>query len=253
MLTIKSHRLRASLIHFAISTLFALALSGLVLGLWYPWPFWKLSGGLFLFGLVVGIDVILGPVLTLLVFNPNKSRTHLLLDMSVVVGLQLGALSYGVWSVWQARPVQLVFEYDRFGVARASEVDLNLFSEAQSGINPLPWNGPGRVALRPFHSEAERMEATLLAITGAPLAIRVDLWQPYENAREKILKTAKPLTELLESHPQHADALLRAVEQAGVPQSRLVFLPLVSGRTVWTVLLDAQSAEPLAFAPVDPF
>ena len=49
--------------------------------------------------LVVGIDVVLGPLLTLIVFHPKKKS--LIWDLAVIVAVQLGALGYGVWVMAQ--------------------------------------------------------------------------------------------------------------------------------------------------------
>ncbi len=71
----------------------------LVFGLWYPYPFREISGGRELFLLIVGVDVVMGPLITLAVFNPSKSRREKILDFSLIGLLQTGALVYGLWAV----------------------------------------------------------------------------------------------------------------------------------------------------------
>jgi len=66
------------------------------------------------------VDVILGPLITLTVFNRSKPRSELVRDLTVVGLIQLAALGYGLWTVFVARPVHLVFEYDRFRVCMPS-------------------------------------------------------------------------------------------------------------------------------------
>ncbi len=58
-------RLRASAIHFSLSLVVAALSAVLVFGLWYPYPYREISGGRELFLLVVTVDVILGPLITL--------------------------------------------------------------------------------------------------------------------------------------------------------------------------------------------
>lgn len=43
------------------------------------------------------------------------------------------------------------------------------------------------------------------------------------------------------------------IERAGRPVDQLRYLPLVSRDKVWTVLLDATTAQPLAFMPIDSY
>ena len=92
-------RTRASAIHLVASTVVAALAGALVFFLWYPLPFREIAGGRELFLLLVAIDVVLGPLITLAVFNPRKPRTELVRDLSVVVLLQLAALAYGLHTV----------------------------------------------------------------------------------------------------------------------------------------------------------
>ena len=103
-------RLRASAIHLAISLSVATLAALVVFGWWYPYPYRELSGGRELFALVVVVDVVLGPLITLVIFNVAKTRRHLMMDFTVIGLLQVAALAYGLWTVFVARPVHLVFE-----------------------------------------------------------------------------------------------------------------------------------------------
>ena len=98
-------RLRASAIHLAISLSIATLAALLVFGWWYPYPYRELSGGRELFTLVVAVDVVLGPLITLVIFNTTKTRRHLAMDFTVIGLLQVAALAYGLWTVFVARPV----------------------------------------------------------------------------------------------------------------------------------------------------
>lgn len=68
-----------------------------------------MSGGLQGLGLVLGIDLILGPLLTFLVFNPKKSRREKISDFTVIGLIQLAALVYGMYMVYQAHPKMVLF------------------------------------------------------------------------------------------------------------------------------------------------
>ena len=84
-------RLRASGIHLGISLCIALLAALLVFGLWYPYPYREISGGRALFLLMTAVDVVMGPLITLVVFNQAKRRKELVLDFTVVAVLQLAA------------------------------------------------------------------------------------------------------------------------------------------------------------------
>ena len=67
-------KLRAFGIHLSLSLLVAALAAVVVFGVWYPYPYRDISGGRDLFLLIVGVDVVLGPLVTFTVFNPKKSR-----------------------------------------------------------------------------------------------------------------------------------------------------------------------------------
>ena len=119
-------RIRASGIHLGISLCIVALAAVLVFGVWYPYPYREISGGRALFLLVAGVDVVMGPLITLIIFNRAKPRRELITDITVVGVLQVAALSYGLWSVFVARPVHLVFEYNRMSVVHAVDVDARL-------------------------------------------------------------------------------------------------------------------------------
>ncbi|AFU48343.1 FimB [Acidovorax sp. KKS102] len=246
-------RLRVSGIHLCISLCFATLAAALVFGLWYPFPYREISGGRELFFLVVAVDVVIGPLITLIIFNRTKPRRELLMDFALVGLLQLAALGYGLWTVFVARPVHLVFEYSRMSVVHAIEVDAALLSKAPPGLQKLPLTGPTAIALRPFKNSVEEFESTTAALRGFALAARSDLWQTYETAKGDVLKEAKPAANLYTRFPGRTVQIDQAVTATGRPVASLRYLPLLSRKMAWTVLLDANSAEPVGFLPLDSF
>ena len=246
-------RLHASCIHLGVSLCIAALAAAVVFGLWYPYPYREISGGRSLFLLVVFVDVVMGPLITLVIFNRNKPRRELMTDFLVVGLLQLAALSYGLWAVFVARPVHLVFEYNRMAVVHAIDVDPALLSKAPKELQTLPMTGPTAIALRPFKNAAEQIDATIAAMGGAPLPARSDLWQPYGDSVADVLKEAKPAEELSTRFPSQTSLINRAIEGTGKTVAHLRYLPLISRNEAWTVLLDATTAEPVGFIPLDSF
>ncbi len=246
-------RLRASGLHLAISLAIACLAALLVFGLWYPYPYREISGGRELFLIVVTVDVILGPLITLAVFNTGKSRRELAMDLSLVAAIQLAALAYGLWTVAMARPVHLVFEFDRFRVVHRIEVDGDLLARAPPSLQGRPWGRPTSLAVRPFRNNEEQIEATFAALQGVSLSSRPDLWESYADAKPRILAAAKPAAQLKTRFPDWAGRIDQAAAGAGLNPASAVYLPMVGRKTFWTVLLDPATAEVGAFLPLDSF
>jgi hypothetical protein len=246
-------RLKASAIHLGLSLAIAALAAFLVFGIWYPYPYRELSGGRELFLLVVTVDVILGPLITLAVFNRAKPLPELRRDLVIVVLIQLAALVYGLWTVSAARPVHLVFEYDRFRVVHAIDVPLELLDKTPPGVKALPWTGPTLLALREFKDGQEKMDATLAAMQGVSLSSRPDLWRPYAPAVPDILLAARPVPELQARFPARAQEISQLLAATGRNPQTLRYLPLVGRKEFWTVFLDPVTAEIVATLPLDPY
>ncbi len=246
-------RLRASGIHFCISLAVASLAALLVFLVWYPWPYREISGGRQLFLILVSVDVVLGPLITLMIFNRAKPRRELVRDLAIVGLIQLSALGYGMWTVFVARPVHLAFEFDRFRVIHAVDVPVELLDRAPPQLRSLPLFDRPVVAVRQFKSANEQYEATMAALGGVHLGARPDLWQPYQQARMRVLLAAKPATQLKQRFPDQAALIDDAIASSGQPIGSLVSLPLVGRDSYWTVLLDAGTAEVVGFIPLDPF
>src|SRR3569832_471507 len=105
-MVIGKERLKASGLHLAISLCIASAAALLVFTVWYPYPYREVSGGRELFVILTSVYVVLGPLITLAIFNRRESVRELTLDLSLVAMIQLAALAYGLWTDAVARPVQ---------------------------------------------------------------------------------------------------------------------------------------------------
>lgn len=260
MSTVQSHwksRFIAAAVHLGISLVLASLAAALVFGVWYPYPYREISGGRSLFWLVVSVDVVMGPLLTLAVFNRAKPAGELRRDLAIIGVLQLAALAYGLWTVSVARPVHLVFEVDRFRVVHAIEIDPERLKQAPPEWRQLPLTGPTLASLRDFANDEERSRLTLAALDGMQLSERPDMWQSYEKGKSQLLARARPLEDLKKRFPARVAEIEQALKKASAaerPVGSVVYVPVGSRSSLyWTALLDKQTAEVIAFVPLDPF
>src|SRR5882724_5011733 len=90
----KSLRLRFFLSHLAISATVVGAAITFIAFVWYPPPLAQLEGIFKILLVMAGVDVCAGPLCTLVVASPNKSRRRLARDLAVIGAVQLAALGY---------------------------------------------------------------------------------------------------------------------------------------------------------------
>lgn len=246
--------LRAAFVHLLFSVLIATLLAAVVFGLWFPDPFRSLAGGSHLFWIVMVVDVVCGPLLTAVVFNPQKTRKELVMDLSLVVLLQLGALVYGVYSVALARPVVLAFEIDRFVAVPAAWVDMPSLQQALPEFRALSWTGPVLVGTRKARDSNEANDSLTQSLNGLEISARPGWWVPYPHNVPEVQRKMRNLKDLRGRRaPQEQRRIDAAIPTTGATISDLHYLPLTSREMAdWIVLLDAQ-AQIRGYVQVDGF
>ena len=233
--------IRAASIHLLCSMGVALLAAAPVFGLWYAFPYRELSGGRELFSLIVAVDVVCGPLLTMVLFNPAKTRAELWRDLGLVVLIQLSALGYGLHTVWQARPLFLVQEIDRFKVIAAPDIHSVSLTGLPVALQPRWWSGPLTVAIREPKDAKERYTVMFeSALGGRDYAERPEFYLPYEGAAAlKSLQRAKPLAVFLQKQPDQQEAARKLALEKNADIAQWQYLPVVA-RQDWIAILDKQ-------------
>ena len=246
-------RLKAASVHLGASALLAALVAVTVFGLWFPGPYRQFSGGTELFILVVGVDLALGPLITLVIFDRRKPLAELRRDVAIIVALQLAALGYGLNMLSISRPVVLALEKDRFRVVAASGVYIKEMPQALAGLRSLSLTGP-RLLRSVDPPPDQKVESVALGLSGFDIGTRPSLWRTWDQAaRAEALAHAKPLSQLSQRYPDPRSELDAAVTATGLPTQALVYLPMITFRGDWVALLDAGSGVVVGFAPFDGF
>jgi len=115
-------RLKAFAIHIGASACALAVLLGILYLGWYRWPGWYVTNFLHVMSILVGVDVTMGPLFTLLIANPRKPRRDLARDVGVIVTLQVVALAYGIVTLWGGRPLYYAYSQRELETVAASQV-----------------------------------------------------------------------------------------------------------------------------------
>jgi hypothetical protein len=101
------HRTQACLIHLGISLSIFAVLAYLVVRVWYPDFFFQTDGGWQGLRLLLGVDLVLGPLLTLIVYRAGKPGLRF--DLTAIGVVQATCLAAGIWIVHGERPLAMVY------------------------------------------------------------------------------------------------------------------------------------------------
>lgn len=245
-------RTRASLIHLGISALIAAVVVCLMMFLWYPPPYFQGMGGGTLLLLLIGVDVVIGPLITLIVFDQKKKS--LKFDLAVIGIIQLSALVYGASIMFQARPAFIAYYKDRFDVITPARIPAEELARAQgTQYQSIPLTGPKLVAFKQ-PAEADELNRMLFHPQAAgDLFAFPQHYVPYAEKAKDAGFASKPLSTLRKKNPQIEAELNALLKEKGVEDAKAGYLPLNTKSNDMAVILEKESGKILGMIFCDPW
>jgi hypothetical protein len=221
-------RLRASGIHLAICATVAVILVLAVTNVWYPSPLFQLANGRDIFLLMIGCDITLGPLMTLIIFNIRKPRAELVRDLAIIGLVQVAAMMYGMYAILKVRPAYIVYNVGRFNVPVANELVAGTEESATVQSVSAPWFGPPLVGARLPEDKEERTRLMFSAVGGhGDVSDMPRYFVPYADVQRDAAahaRSADALAHELYIEPERMKAAVAALPHDG---PSVGYLPLV--------------------------
>lgn len=247
----KLSRWQASGLHLLISIAVAAAVLTLMLSLWFPGPLFEASGGNDLLFILVGVDVTVGPLITLVIFRSGKRG--LKFDLAVIGALQIGALAYGMHAVYLARPAFIVFVADQFQVASAAQLDPEELAKAKYPEFRQPPLGGPMLAFADLPTDpAELRRFAIVGLGGHDLQEFPRLFVPYADRTAQVLAKSWTLARMRQLEPQAGKVVDAWLAQSGTREADVRYVPMRARRAWLAVLIDARTAQPVKMLISDP-
>lgn len=222
----QSGKLPAFLIHAGISAA-VVALVGLAMFLlWYPLPYFWFDGGWHVLRIIILVDVVLGPLLTLVVFR--RGKPGLRRDLAAIATIQLTALIYGGSVMFLYRPAFVVYAENNFFTAASRDVESATRDIQRLDVLRAP-RGPGFVILRLPDDPVERGRLREeMRRGGPPITLLGDYYQRLDQAAwEHIFSSSIPIERLAREDPGIATDLKRFMLAHPQPLNELAFVPVI--------------------------
>ena len=115
-------RFSAFLTHLVISLIVVTLVFIVIRFQLYPDFYFAIQGISEIILILFAVDVVLGPLLTLIVFK--KGKKSLKFDLSIIALCQIAALTYGSYIIYQERPLSALLLGKTFSIQTASNYDL---------------------------------------------------------------------------------------------------------------------------------
>ena len=244
-------RLRAFLVHLSLSAVVVGIAFAIVFFIWYPQPYFDVVGAWYLIRILFIVDVVLGPLLTFIVFKPGKAG--LKFDLAVIALVQVSALIYGGTIIFQERPYYMVLAVDRFELVPRKDLDLSNIK--YDALKEKTWIGTIPVFARlPEDPEALSRFTEEVMFEGKPdLERRTEFWHPYDQFASEAPAQARDLHELLTDDEITAGKAAPLIEKYEADHASLGYLPLLGRTENFAIVLDMETGEQLKVLNVDPY
>jgi hypothetical protein len=223
-------KIRAFGAHLAISAVVFTGIIWACMTLWYPPPFFWIDGGIQVTQLAALVDLVLGPLLTLVVFRRGKKE--LVRDLAIIGLVQVGFLAWGVSVLYRERPLLAAFV--GFPAERFFPIPGQYLADAKRPVEELlalSSERPGMVAIRMPADKAEARELVRVQLKGLPSVFRqAERYEKLEGQHlEELFKVSRTLERIKMVWPESVDDVQKFAADRGRPLEAFAFIP-VHGR-----------------------
>jgi hypothetical protein len=211
-------RLRAAGIHLSLSgTAFAVALY-LILVVWYPGFHFRVDGGWQGVRIMAAVDLVLGPMLTLIVFNPFKARRLIVFDLACIGIAQVAALAWGFYAIHSQHPVAMSWQGGAFHPVTVEPLRVESYDPAQ--LASLSDAHPPMVFVAPPANDDEQTRVAMQAMVGGTAEYEDPFFfRPFKEHWPEIKAQGRTAERLHKTKPDVVDAF----KAAGGPADAVFF------------------------------
>lgn len=217
-------KLKAFGAHLVISVVVFAAIIALTVWLWYPPPFFWIDGGVQITLLAATIDIVAGPLLTFVVYRPNKPR--LMMNLAVIAAVQAAALAWGVGTLYSQRPVLMAFvpaSQNRFFPVTGAQI-----AGGERSLDELRKLSPHRPAMVFIELPEDPAEATRLLTSQASSVLRhTERFRSVDGERLlRIVRASRTPKQYEILAPDMGKAIERFIADHGANPEAFAFVPL---------------------------
>ncbi|WP_313033795.1 TfpX/TfpZ family type IV pilin accessory protein [Acinetobacter sp.] len=243
----KTAKTKFVIAHLIVSICMGCIATAIVFFCWYPYPLNKAVGVTHIFLMMLGIDMVLGPFFTWLVYKEGKKS--LKFDLTIIIFIQVIALFYGVYKIADGRPVWLVYNIDRFELVKNNEIVMENPKQVNEQYKQPSWLKPQFVATE-FAKDKKQKNKEMFAeiMAGISIAQRPERYVEMNQEKSKIQQRGISLKELNDvNNKEEVSNILAKYPEANA------YLPLKASAVDMTVLINKEKGEVIKIVDLRPW
>ena len=243
------NKLKASIIHLLLSIVLVSLITASIIYFWYPTEYLGITNFKGIALLIISIDLVLGPLLTFVVFNPEKKSLRF--DLAVVVAIQLSALAYGVNALYQTHPLFITYNHGSFNLIHANEVTPENAKYDEFKVSKL---ASPQMAFAKMPDDPEKRTEIMMGVDlkGEPdIDKRTEYYEPYEKHLDTILEASLDAAKIFSEKNINTSSKAFLKKYKNIDD--FVFLPLKGSSDNAIIVLDKKTAKPITTINTNPW
>lgn len=190
-------RINAASIHLGISLVLFILLAAFVYWLVLPGILFESDGGLLFLVLIGGVDVVLGPLLTLIVYV--KEKPSIKMDLSVIAIFQIVAIGFGLNTLIASKPLAIVYGFESYQVVYKDSFDENVKKVNVDEVELLNKIKPGKIGLNMPADKKQMAEMEEgYSLLGQSVYTQTKLYLPYEEMLLRLKMEGQSISSVIE-------------------------------------------------------
>lgn len=178
-------KLKAFSLHLLLSVVLVTLLLSTIVYFWFPLEYLGITDFKEIVAIILTIDLVLGPLLTFIIFNPGKKGLRF--DLTMIALFQVSALSYGVYALYQIHPIFMTYKHDAFTLVNANDVNPQ---DAKHDVFKVSKFSSGNIAFAKMPDDPEEKMSIMLGVDmkGEPdIDRRAELYEPLTQHIDAII------------------------------------------------------------------
>lgn len=225
-----AERVKAFSYHLVFSILLLLVSIVFIFFIWYPGALIYATGVLSVYAMLLAIDLILGPLLTALVYKKHKIK--FIFDTAIILIIQIAAFVFGLYTLEKGRPAWLVFVINDFEIVAKSDLESNV--NIPKAFEVKFWNKPIWVAaVYSDDPEIHKRQKEDEIFNGLSITKRPENYMVLESKYLSILSESKNIYELKKYNELTVDQNMKLADAQA-------WLPLKAPEKDLVILIDEE-------------